>query len=54
MVTELLAKNSCHFLPLHTLLTKGKEAIRQKFGLPHSKIRWVSQGFLTLVPVCNW
>jgi hypothetical protein len=33
----------------HTLLTEGKEAIRQKFGLPHSKIRWVSKDLLTLV-----
>jgi hypothetical protein len=44
-------KNSSHLPLLHTLLTEGKEAIRQKFGLPHSKIRWVSKGFLTLVSV---
>jgi hypothetical protein len=35
---------------LHTLLTEGKEAVRQKFGLPHSKIRWVRifKGFFDL------
>jgi hypothetical protein len=32
-------KNGSHLPLLNTLLTEGKEAIRQKFGLPHLKIR---------------
>jgi m7GpppX diphosphatase len=40
-IRSLRELNGSHLPLLHTLLTEGKEAIRQKFGLPHSKIRWV-------------
>ena len=40
-IKSLRELKSSHLPLLHTILTEGKEAISQKFGLPHSKIRLV-------------